>query len=292
MPLLPRRSLLAGGFCLLAGPALAAMDRRLDRPGGAIAYAVQGNGPCIVLIPSLGRGQEDFDGVAPRLVAAGFRLLRPEPRGIGGSAPIPPGADLHTLAADIAALIEAEGGAPALVAGHAFGNWVARVTAYDHPALVSGVAMLAAVMGTGIDPEIRRSITASFDTDRPDAERLAHLRRAYFAPGNDAAVWLSGWHKPVAEAQRQAQAATTDQAWLRAGERHPLLYLAAAQDAIAPPPDEERMHAALGPHTRLAVVEGAGHALLPEQPQATTEALIAFARSLPALATPDMPRRP
>ena len=284
MPSLPRRCLLAASLGVIAAPARAARGRQLTRSSGAISYDVEGQGPCIVLIPSLGRGQEDFDGVAPRLLAAGFRLLRPEPRGIGGSAPIPPGADLHTLAADIAALIEAESAAPALVAGHAFGNWVARVTAYDHPALVSGVAMLAAVLGTEVDPDIRRSITASFDTDLPDGERLNHLRRAYFAPGNDASVWLSGWHKAVAEAQRRAQAATTDKGWLRAGERLPLLYLAAAQDAIAPPPDERRMREALGPKTRLVVVQDAGHALLPEQPQAVAEALIAFARSLPPTA--------
>lgn len=283
---LPRRAVLSAGLVALAAPALAATERRLARPDGAVAYTVQGEGPAIVLIPSLGRGQEDFDGVAPLLLAAGFRLLRPEPRGIGGSAPIREGMTLYDLAADIAAMIDAEKAAPVLVAGHAFGNWVARVLAYDHPAMVRGVAMLAAVLGTDIDPEIRRSITASFDTDRTDEERLGHLRRAYFAPGNDASVWLAGWHKPVAEAQRRAQSATTDKAWLRAGERHPLLYLAAAQDAIAPPPDEARMRGALGPQTHLAVVEQAGHALLPEQPQATADALVAFARSLPVQTSP------
>ncbi|MCK8784890.1 alpha/beta hydrolase [Roseomonas sp. NAR14] len=255
-----------------------AEELRIERETGAVTLRRDGAGPAIVLIPSLGRGQEDFDGIVPRLVAAGFTVLRPEPRGIGGSAPLPPGATLHDMAADIAAVIEAEGAAPTIVAGHAAGNWVARVLAHDRPALVRGVAMLAAVTGTEIDPAIRRSITASYTTTLPDEERLAHLRRAYFAPGNDARAWLPGWHPEVAAAQRAAAAATTDKGWLRAAERHPLLYVAAAEDAIAPPPSLEELHATLGPRVTRVVVARAGHALVPEQPEAVAAALIAFAR--------------
>lgn len=251
-----------------------------DIPGGPLEVVVQGEGPPIVLLPSLGRGQEDFDGVAPALLAAGFRLVRPEPRGIGRSAPLSPGATLHDMAADVAAAMEALGTGPALVAGHAAGNWVARMLGHDRPDLVRGIAMLAAVTGTSVDPAISRAITSSFDHALPDAERLAHLQRAYFAPGHDARVWLAGWHPEVARAQRAAREATRDRGWLRAAETKPLLYLAAAEDAIAPPPSEAEVQAALGPLARRAVVERAGHALLPEQPAAVAAALTGFAREL------------
>lgn len=255
--------------------------RVLDLPAGALEVLAEGQGPAIVLLPSLGRGAEDFDQVAPLLVAAGLRVLRPEPRGIGRSAPLHPGTTLHDMAADVATAIEAEAAAPAIVAGHAAGNWVARVLAHDRPELVRAVAMLAAVTGTEVEPEIRRSITASFNLELSDEERLGHLRRAYFAGGNDARAWLPGWHPAVSMAQRAASAATVDKAWLRAAERHPLLYVAAAEDAIAPPPSEDALREALGPRVTRVVVERAGHALVPEQPRAVAEALIAFARSLP-----------
>jgi pimeloyl-ACP methyl ester carboxylesterase len=232
-----------------------------------------------LLLPSLGRGQEDFDGIAPPLLGAGFRLLRPEPRGIGRSAPLAAGATLHDMAADVAAAIEACAAAPVIAVGHAAGNWVARVLAHDRPELVRGLALLAAVTGTGIDPQIRRAISGSFDPALSDAERLVHLQRAYFAPGHDARVWLPGWHPSVAAAQRAASAATTDRAWLRAAERHPLLYVAAAEDAIAAPPEEAARRATLGPRARRVIIPRAGHALLPEQPAAVAEALIAFART-------------
>ncbi|MFC7734565.1 alpha/beta fold hydrolase [Roseomonas sp. GCM10028921] len=259
----------------------AAVDRkRLERGSSAIEVLAEGQGPLLVLLPSLGRGQEDFDDLASRLAGAGLRVLRPEPRGIGGSSPLPAGATLHDMAADVAAAIEAEGGGPAIVAGHAAGNWVARVLAHDRPELVRAVALLAAVTGTEVDPGIRSSITASFTLTLSDEERLSHLRRAYFAPGNDASVWLPGWHPEVSMAQRAAAAATTDKAWLRAAERHPLLYVAAAEDAIAAPPSLEELRASLGPRVTRVVVERAGHALVPEQPAAVAEALIAFARGL------------
>jgi len=252
----------------------------LDLPRGRLEVQVAGEGHAIVLIPSLGRGQEDFDEIAPALVAGGYRLLRPEARGIGRSAPLHDTATLHDMAADIAAVIARFAGGPALVAGHAAGNWVARMVGHDHPDLVQGVAMLAAVTGTDVDPEISRAITSSFDLSLPDAERLSHLKRAYFAPGHDAAVWLTGWHPAVARAQRAARAGTAGRAWLRAAETKPLLYLAAAEDAIAPPPSEAEVRSALGHLARRVIVERAGHALLPEQPEAVAAALIAFARDI------------
>lgn len=258
-----------------------AVHTRLDPPSGALEVLDEGKGPSIVLLPSLGRGAEDFDIVAPLLAEAGFRVLRPEPRGIGGSAPLRPGATLHDMAADVAVAIETLGAAPAVVVGHAAGNWVARVLAHDRPELVRAVGMLAAVTGTEIDPEIRRSITASFTLSLSDEERLGHLRRAYFADGNDASAWLPGWHPDVSTAQRAASAATADKGWLRAAERHSVLYVAAAEDAIAAPPSEAELREVLGPRVTRVVVDRAGHALVPEQPRAVADALIAFLRSLP-----------
>ncbi len=42
-------------------------------------------GRVIVLLPSLGRGASDFGPIAERLAGAGYRVLRPQPRGIGQS---------------------------------------------------------------------------------------------------------------------------------------------------------------------------------------------------------------
>ena len=78
---------------------------------------------------------------------AGFRVLRPQPRGIGQSVAPMRDITLHDFARDIAAVIRHYGG-PAVIVGHAYGNWVARMTAVDHPQLVRGVVIAAAASKT------------------------------------------------------------------------------------------------------------------------------------------------
>ncbi len=256
---------------------------RVRRGAATIVGRADGAGPPILLIPSLGRGAEDFDDLTTRLTASGLRVVRAEPRGIGGSEGSLEGLDLFALGDDALAILDAAEGADArfVVAGHAFGNWVARALAAKHPSRVRGVALLAASLGTSMNQAIRPSINGSFDPALPSDERLAHLRRAYFAPGNDASVWLGGWHHEAARAQRAATVATTDRSWQRVAERLPTLYVAALADAIAPPPSLDQLRTELGPLVRLAEVEGAGHALLPEQPEATAAALVDFVEGLP-----------
>ena len=144
----------------------------------------------MLLLASLGRGAKDFAEVAPLVAAAGFRVLCPDPRGIGRSAGPMEGLTLYDLAEDAAAVLEAEGTGPAIIAGHAFGNWVARALSAARPALVRGVVLLAASVTTNLDPAVRASIDGSFDPALSAAERLGHLQRGYFAPGHDASVWL------------------------------------------------------------------------------------------------------
>jgi len=57
----------------------------VTRGDARLEVLAQGQGPTIVLLPSLGRGATDFDTIAEHLVDAGFHVLRPQPRGIGQS---------------------------------------------------------------------------------------------------------------------------------------------------------------------------------------------------------------
>ena len=78
---------------------------------------------------------------------------------------------LHDFAADVAAVIEAEGGGPAVVLGHAFGQWVARTLAADRPDLVRGV-VLAAAAAKSAPPELREHLRA-LRRHRPAGRRPA-----------------------------------------------------------------------------------------------------------------------
>jgi pimeloyl-ACP methyl ester carboxylesterase len=252
----------------------------IRRPEVAIEVLVQGHGPRIVLLPSLGRGAADFDRIAARLARAGFRVLRPQPRGIGASRGPMTGIDLHDYAADIAALIAHDGGGAAFVAGHAFGNRVARMLATDRPELVRAVALVAANVGHAPSPPaVREAIKASANPALPEAQRLAALQFAFFAPGNDARSWLEGWHPDVLAAQRLAGDRTARAEDFAAGAA-PILYLQPDHDPLAHAEDARAFKAALGDRVTIMVIRDCSHAAVAEQPDAISDALIDFAVTL------------
>lgn len=234
-------------------------------------------GITLLLAPSLGRGAEDFATVAARLAERGYRVLTPEPFGMAPADDIG-NASLETLARHLLAAALPHDG-PIVVVGHAFGNWVARVAAVLAPDAVMAVVLLAAARRV-IPPQIRPSIDGSFNFALSDAERLAHLQRAYFAPGHDATPWLAGWHPALAAGQRLAASRSDRALWWHAGDVVPILDVQAAQDAIAPASGAQELRDEIGDRVTALTIDNAGHALLPEQPDLVTEAIDAFVRQL------------
>src|SRR5262249_42679895 len=158
----------------------------------------------------------------------GFRVLRPQPRGMHASKGPLQNISLHDLARDVATVIEREMAGPAVIVGHAYGNWVARMTAVDYPKLVRGV-VLAAAAGKKFPPRLSQLVGKSADLSLPEAERLSYIQEIFFAPGSDPKVWLRGWWAEASEAQRVAAANVKQSDWWAAGGV-PLLDLQAASD--------------------------------------------------------------
>jgi pimeloyl-ACP methyl ester carboxylesterase len=275
--------------CLLL---LGAAAAQAERASEIVAYddvrievIADGSGPLVVLLPSRGRAAEDFDVVAAGIAKAGFRVLRPQPRGAGRSSGSMKDLSLHDFARDTAAVIRHEGGGPAVLVGHAFGNWVARMTAVDHPRLVRGVVIVAAAAKSypaGLDgaKALSEAVRKSGDPALSDAERLNYLRIAFFAPGSDASVWLKGWYPEVDEAQFAAGRATRQSEWWPGGTA-PLLDLQAALDPFKPRAMMNEIREEFGERATIIVIPNASHALLPEQPAAVVEAIVAWMRGLP-----------
>jgi pimeloyl-ACP methyl ester carboxylesterase len=250
--------------------------------GGLDGGGSNGGGAPIVLLPSLGRGAEDFDAIAARLAAAGFKVLRPQPRGIGASRGPLAEMDLHDCAADIAAVIEAARCGSAFVVGHAFGNRVARMLATDRPDLVRAISLVAANVGRDPSPpDVRAAIRASADATLSDAARLDALRYAFFAPGNDPSAWLAGWHPHVLAAQRIAGDQTSREEDF-AGGTAPILYLQPTHDPLAHGHHAQEYRSLLGDRVTIVMIPQASHAAIAEQPEFISDALIAFAHGLGA----------
>ena len=240
----------------------------------------QGKGPLVVMIPSLGRPAEDFDHLSASLAGAGYRALRPQPRGIGKSSGPMKGLTLHDFSRDVAAVVEANGTTPAVIAGHAFGNFVARATAADFPRLVKAVALLAATHTWPLSPELRESINKSHQMDLPADVRLKHLRHVFFAPGNDARVWLDGWREDVMHMEREATEATPKPEWWNAGTA-PVLDMQSECDPLSPPESRNCYVEQFGANrVTTALIPRAAHALLPEQPEAVAKAMLNYLKKI------------
>lgn len=244
----------------------------------SIETYVDGDGPGVVVLPSYGRdGGEDFDLFTAALVEAGYRVLRPRPRGIGGSTGPMTGVGLGDLGDDVAQVIGKLGHGPVVVLGHAFGNFVARTVATDHPDQVTAV-ILAAASGQQVAPEVNSAPFRAGDPTLPEADRLAALELAFFAPGHDPSSWLTGWY-PRTLAMQHATVSTAGRAVL---ERYwnagtaPVLEILAEHDPFHPRDQWGDLRYRLGDRVTSTVIANASHALFPEQPDAVAAAVISY----------------
>jgi pimeloyl-ACP methyl ester carboxylesterase len=235
--------------------------------------------PGLVLLPSSQRDSLDFDELVRRLAGHGFCVLRPQPRGMGQSSPPPPDFTLHTLAADVAQTIRSFASGPAFVAGHAFGHFVARVTDLDHASLVRGVIIIAGA-ARSFPSGLTQALDIAADRAQPREQRLQSLRHAFFAEGNDASVWLEGWHPHLRERYRRAAAVPAKDCWWPV-TRAPILDLQGAEDPWRPPSTRDELRDCLGEErVTVRTIAGASHALIPEQPAAVADAIAAWAGTL------------
>jgi pimeloyl-ACP methyl ester carboxylesterase len=235
--------------------------------------------PDIVVLPSYGRdGGEDFDAFTAALTGAGYRVLRPQPRGTGRSIGPMTGVSIDELGDDVARVIDGLGRGPAVILGHAFGNFVARTVATNRPETVR-VVILAAASTQAPPPEINNAPFRAGDLSLPEDERLAALRLAFFAPGHDPSIWLTGWY-PVTLAMQHAAVTgiDLDRYWGAGGA--PILEIIAALDPFHPKDQWDDLRTRLGARVTSAVIDDAGHALFPEQPVAVANAVTDYLRNL------------
>jgi pimeloyl-ACP methyl ester carboxylesterase len=221
------------------------MNRRSEivtTRAASIETYVDGSGPAVVVIPSYGRdGGEDFDPLSAALVDAGYRVLRPQPRGIARSAGPMTGVGFDDMAHDIAAVI------------------------------------LAAASGKTVAPEVNTAPMRAGDLSLPDDERLAALRLAFFAPGQDASIWLAGWY-PDTLAMQVDCVQHADVARYRGADSAPVFEIIAALDPFHRRDEWADPRTSYGERITSTVIADASHALFPEQPDAVSAAIVGYLR--------------
>jgi len=258
-------------------------DRRTVLSGDAeIHYFVSGSHGAnpIALVPSAARSASDFNELVSALNDAGHRTIAMQPRGIDGSALPSLRVSLHTYAADLEAVLAAEvGGEPVVVIGHAYGNRIARTLATDLPERVRALVLLAAGGSKPTPPEATRAISRALFSIWPEGMRREAIHFAFFADGSSVpATWLRGWYPRAGLAQANAFDRSPFAEW-GAGGRAPILVVQAAQDVVAAGAGE-RLQQRFPARVLVETIEGAGHALLPEQPERVSRVVLAYLQSL------------
>lgn len=99
------------------------------------------------------------------------RVIAPDLRGRAGSAGLPGPWGMARHAADVAALVNAVGGGPVVVAGHSMGGFVVAELARTRPELVAGLVLVDGGLPLQLPPEmdVAAAVTASLG---PALQRL------------------------------------------------------------------------------------------------------------------------
>jgi pimeloyl-ACP methyl ester carboxylesterase len=246
-----------------------------DNQGISIQYYLGGprTGAVVVLLASYARSGSDFNELVEELNQSGYRSLVLQARGIDGTELTGLDVTLFDYADDLAAVLNKEELlSPVSLVGHAFGNRIARAFASRYPDRVRSLVLLAAG-DSGPPPDVRNDIFKILIRCLPESTRSAALHRAFFATGNNAPnYWLSGWYPRAGLAQGRATASTPLKQWA-AGGKAPILVVQPVNDAAAP--DGAEKLKSLYPHrVEVTNLEDAGHATLPEQPEAVSRILL------------------
>lgn len=157
----------------------------VDVPGGRLAAQDEGQGPPILLIHSAVVNRRSWNGVVPRLVEAGYRVIRYDMRGFGESTT----EDLeYRPNADAAAVLDHFGVKRAAVGGNSMGGAFALDSVIEMPERFVAYAWIGAGIG-GFDRDVLPTEDAVFQAesnaeDAGDWDLAAEL---------DTRIWFDGW---------------------------------------------------------------------------------------------------
>jgi pimeloyl-ACP methyl ester carboxylesterase len=225
----------------------------------------------VALLPGLGRPATDFLPIVGPLQAAGFRCHLLEPPDTFPGEPT-----LLDLADEVALRLQAAGARYHLV-GHAFGNRLARAIVARRNELVASLTLLGAGGYVAMAQDVLESLAACYRPDVSEDDLRQSVRRCMLAPGSDVGPYLTGWMGAVSNYQHDALNRTPAESWVHASCAHTLV-VQGLQDVIAVP-ENGRAYVRDNPRAMLVEIDGAGHALVCEQPNAVSTALLEFFRS-------------
>jgi len=240
-----------------------------------LAYDLVGDGEPVVLVAGCGQPAMAWHlSLVPALVAAGYRVLTFDNRGVAPSSSPPAPYSIDDLAADTLGLLDHLGMESVRIAGHSMGGWVAETLALRHPGRVRGAALMGSCnVGTAWEKAIT---TVERDLARLDhampplywaTETLRYLPNRDLQDDSVVETWLMllenqpVWPNPGRLGQYQACLDWSNdldrtRGWPTIGV--PCLVMAFEHD-VDSPPARAREAAALIPGARFVEIPDASH---------------------------------
>lgn len=265
----------------------AAATQFLKLPGGQIAYDDSGGaGTIVICVPGLGDMRQQYRFLAPKLVAAGFRVVTMDLPGHGESSVDWPAYSPASVGADIVAMIRHLGAGKVFIVGNSMAGGSAVWAAAEIPDRVAGIVL--------IDPFTRVIPTSSF--------LLAFLKVAMMRPWGPSfwSMYYGSLYKtaPPAdldsyraalvanlkepgriEATRALIFASQEPCEVRIPKVHaPVLVVMGTRDSDFDNPAAEADWVATHLHGKKAMVDGAGHYPHVEYPGVVAGAVIEFVK--------------
>lgn len=217
-------------------------DRSFARPWGTFSYADEGGGAPVVLLHGTGGSRHDWEGVLPSL--DGYRCIRPDLRGHGGSAVPRDYFSLRDLVEDVLVLADRLWLGRFRLVGHGMGGMVALKLLRRVPSRIDRVALVE----SWVDLDRVAAMPGAPDACPVPvlAERIRRVHRETLVR------WMPGVREDFL-------------AWVRAAKAERLLretahpVLALYGDRGGPRPAAEALGLPSRPEIRLVWLEGRGH---------------------------------
>jgi 3-oxoadipate enol-lactonase len=240
--------------------------------GTEIYYETWGRGEPLLLIPGLG---VDLRIWTCQRLAFGrrYRCIALDNRGAGRSGKPPGPYSLIDMAADAAAVLDAEGVASAHVVGYSMGSYPAQILAVTEPERVRSLVLASSACR---HHPWRRELLADWSATAQARGLYVMARRAFphllrRRTARYLGLWMNLLWPLILSQPAHAFAAQVDALLGFSDENRsylgritaPTLVLVGADDRLTPPGDAEEL-VALVPGARLHVVGGAGHVLMIE----------------------------
>jgi pimeloyl-ACP methyl ester carboxylesterase len=259
----------------------------LNQRNGQIAYDVEGDGPLVVCVPSLGDLRGEYRFLRPMLVEAGYRVATMDVRGHGETSIKWDDFSVAGVGEDILALVRELKSGSATVVGTSMGGGAAIWAAVEAPDLIRGMILVDPfVDGEG---NFFLKLLSSIMFARPWGPSMWLKYYATLYPTRKpadfdeyaTALYANLKERGRMEAVRQMLYASKKASGDRMSQvTQPALVLMGSEDPDFKDPEAEAKRVAEALRGKYVMIENAGHYPHAEMPELTVPLMISFLQSL------------